>query len=106
MNQKELAEYYWLRLEIEDCKKRLLDPDTSPQLAALIGQRLRRCVEQLQRIGTYIDAISDEMTRQIFLLRFCEGMSWQAVAAEMGMRVTSAKQRVCRQLKNNEETTP
>ena len=60
-------------------------------LSRLIGERRARLgaalIEREQeriRLEDYIASIPDSLTRQIFRLRFVEGMEWRDVAAKVG----------------------
>ena len=62
------------------------------------------CVRRRQekaRLMRYINDIQDSLTRQIFLLRFVDGKSWNAVADEIGGNTeNSVRMKVFRYLRN------
>ena len=112
MTLKELSQLYYLNREIEMDEQRLAElrakaeSIASPQisdmpkapspenkmeryiaeivdLAAIILSKQQRCIHERNRLERFITDISDSLTRQIFSLRFVEGMDWGEVAAEL-----------------------
>lgn len=76
------------------------------EVAALeeqIRNNIVRCIIEQTRLEQYISDISDSLTRQIFRLRFIEGLSWLRVAVEIGGGNTedSVKKTCYRYLKRN-----
>lgn len=43
-----------------------------------------RCITELMSLSAYISAIDDSLTRQIFMLRFVDGLQWEDVAERTG----------------------
>lgn len=113
MTLKELSQLYYLNREIEADKKRLeelklkaLSPsalsltgmpiggafDSSVErysaeiidLEAIIAAKITQCLHQRSRLERYIADIPDSLTRQIFTLRFINGLSWENVAYSVG----------------------
>lgn len=113
MTKKELSQLYWLNREIEMDKRRLeeleaLATSTGTQnldgmphmsgygdalarcvadivdLKAIIAAKQQQCVYERNRLERYIANIPDSMTRQIFALRFINGLTWYQVAAHVG----------------------
>ena len=113
MSAKELSQLYWLNREIEMDQKRLseleaaaLAPHSSGMdgmpRATGCGDALSRCVAEIidlkaiiaakqqqyiherNRLERYIVGIPDSLTRQIFTLRFIDGLSWRRVAYSIG----------------------
>lgn len=113
MTLKELSQLYWLNREIEQDKKRLEDlrlqssiqaakltgmprgggVDGSSidryiaeivDLEAIISAKLMQCMHERNRLERYIADIPDSLTRQIFTLRFINGLSWLQVAYHVG----------------------
>jgi hypothetical protein len=74
--------------------------EIADQLGKLELARQRR-VEEQARLYLYIEAISDSLTRQIFMLRFSDCLSWEQVADRVGGGNTyySVKNRVFRYIK-------
>lgn len=67
------------------------------QLAETLLCRERELLE----LEGYIAGIEDSLTRQIFLLRYVEGLSWQQVAARVNGSEASVKMAVKRYLANS-----
>lgn len=72
-------------------------------LEAMIKRRQELCILEEKRIRQYIDSIEDSRTRLIFVCRFCDLMSWNAVADVVGGNNTedSVKKIVYRYLKQH-----
>ena len=131
MTLKELSQLYYLNREIEDLKNKISEledkaTDTSAKITGMphsagagdkIGQavaeldyyrakltdRLERCRIELIRLNDYISACPDSLTRQILTYRFVNGLSWNQVAASVGMSSTeySVKHTAYRYIKNS-----
>lgn len=113
MTLRELSQLYWLKREIEDDLRRLArlrelaESPPAPGLSGMPGQRsgesrperyavriadleavicakMERCVYERGRLEGWIARIPDSLTRQIFTLRFVEGLSWVRVARRVG----------------------
>ena len=112
MTLKELSQLYYLNREIEMDQRRieelrakaestnalLSDMPKSPNveskleryiaelvdLEMIIYAKQLRCIHERNRLERYINAIDDSLTRQIFALRFVNGLSWEQVAASIG----------------------
>lgn len=113
MTKKELSQLYWLNREIEMDTGRLRDleaiascpkaqrldgmPHASGygnvpvrcvaeivDLKAIIAAKQQQCIHERNRLERYIADIPDSLTRQIFTLRFINGLSWYQVAAHIG----------------------
>ena len=114
MTIQELSQYQWLVREIEMNKRRLAELEESaagPASPALdpaphgtgyvdnkveqkvvaivtlceqIERQQERCMAERFRLEQYINGIGDSHTRQIFVHRFVEGLSWLQVAAAVG----------------------
>ncbi len=134
MTVKELSQLYWLNREIEEDMRRLEDLEAlasspkSPQydgmphapgygdalarcvaeivdLKAIIAAKQQQCIYERSRLERYIAGIPDSLTRQIFTLRFINGLNWYQTAMHVGGGNTdeSVRKRVYRYLKNTEE---
>lgn len=131
MTLKELSQLYYLNREIEDLKNKISEleakaTDTSVKITGMphgacagdkIGRavaeldyyrakltdRLERCRVELIRLNDYISACPDSLTRQILTYRFVNGLSWNQVAASVGMSSTeySVKHTAYRYIKNS-----
>lgn len=116
MTLKELSQLYYLNREIEDLKNKISEleakaTDTSVKITGMphgagagdkIGRavaeldyykakltnRLEQCRIELVRLNDYISACPDSLTRQILTYRFVNGLSWNRVAASVGMSAT------------------
>lgn len=113
MTIKELSQLYYLKREIEDCEKKLIELEAQRGVSALVVddmphgkgpaksqvERLAaeivdlkailhakriECIHEKNRLERYISAISDSFTRQIFEHRFADCMSWPEVAKHIG----------------------
>lgn len=113
MTKKELSQLYWLNREIEMDMTRLkeleemaaapksLKLDGMPHssgygdalarvvaeivdLKAIIAAKQQQCIHERSRLERYIADIPDSLTRQIFTLRFINGLSWYQVAVHIG----------------------
>ena len=60
-----------------------------------------QCIHERNGIMRYIGKIRDNELHMIFILRFVDGLSWESVAAEMGVgyRADAIKKRCYRYLK-------
>lgn len=112
MTKKELSQLYWLNREIEQDKRRLKElkeaaEHTTAQISGLphssgisdktaiaaeiadvqniIDAKLKMAVAEYNRLNRYIAGIDDSMVRQIMTLRHIKGMTWNQVAAEIGV---------------------
>lgn len=136
MTVKQLSQLYWLNREIEEDKRRLealeaaASAPKSPNwegmphtfsytdtlgrlvaeiadLQAIIDAKQLQCIHERNRLERYISGIPDSLTRQIFTLRFVNGLNWYQTALHIGGGNTdvSVRQRVYRYLKStrNEE---
>lgn len=133
MTVKELSQLYWLNREIEMDRKRLDELEamaSSPKspnyagmphapgygdtlarmvaeivdLKAIIAAKQQQCIHERSRLERYIAGIPDSLTRQIFALRFINGLTWYQVAMHIGGGNTEegVRQRVYRYLKSEE----
>lgn len=112
MTLKELSQLYYLNREIEQDELRLQElqaratqvtQQTSGMprgggdqqkieryvadiidLKAIIAAKQQQCIHEQSRLERYIADIPDSLTRQIFTLRFVNGLSWDACAAHLG----------------------
>lgn len=113
MTLKELSQLYYLNREIEMDKERLEalrarasapgspNYDGMPKspsyenrleryiaeivdLEAIISAKITQCIHERNRLERYIADIPDSLTRQIFTLRFINGLSWLQVAYSIG----------------------
>lgn len=113
MTVKELSQLYWLNREIEEDKRRLDEleamvssaktqnydgmphaPGYSDTLSrcvaeivdlkAIIAAKQLQCIHERNRLERYISGIPDSLTRQIFTLRFINGLTWCQTAMHIG----------------------
>lgn len=115
---KDLSQLYYLNREIEREKRRLAELETAAQsctanitgmphgsgvsdkiggyaaeiadLKSLVELNIQKCWYELNRLNRYIAAIDDSLTRQVFTLRFVNGLPWQQVAMCIGGDNTAA----------------
>lgn len=50
----------------------------------LLAQKLEECQRLLNEITAFINGIGDSLLRQVFLLRYVEGLTWNRVADRIG----------------------
>lgn len=133
MTKKELSQLYWLNHEIEMDQQRLDELETaasSPKspnydgmphapgygdstarmvaeivdLKAIIAAKQLQCIHERNRLERYIADIPDSMLRQIFALRYINGLSWHQVAMHVGGNTAdSVRMRVDRYLQLEEQ---
>lgn len=112
MTTKELYQLYHLNHEIEMDRLRLRNLEARAQPAAqvitgmphtpgtkdkvgecaaeiadlrgIIEAKHRQCLYERARLERYIAGIDDSLTRQMFKLRFVNGLTWRQVAACIG----------------------
>ena len=109
MTLKELSQLYYLNREIERDQERLEQLRTSVSapgapnydgmpkspsfenrleryiaeivdLEAIIQAKITQCLHERNRLERYIAEIPDSLTRQIFQLRFVNGLTWTQIA--------------------------
>lgn len=132
MTVKELSQLYYLNREIEADQQRLDELEvrvSSPKspnydgmphapgysdslsrmvaeivdLKALIAAKQLQCIHERNRLERYISSIPDSLTRQIFALRFINGLSWYQVAMHIGGGNTEdSVKKVCYRYLNKE----
>lgn len=59
-------------------------------LNAIIAAKQQQCIHERNRLERYIADIPDSLTRQIFTLRFINGLTWYQVAMYIGGGNTEA----------------
>lgn len=113
MTLKELSQLYYLNREIEQDQQRLEElrarasaPGSSNydgmpkspsfenrldryiaeivDLEAIIRAKITQCLHERARLERYISEIPDSLTRQIFQLRFINGLTWVQIAFTVG----------------------
>lgn len=113
MTLKELSQLYYLNREIERDTERLTalrtrasaagspSYDDMPKsssfdnrleryaaeivdLEAIIQAKITQCLHERNRLERYIAEIPDSLTRQIFQLRFINGLTWVQIAFGVG----------------------
>ena len=124
MTLKELSQLYYLTREIESNQQRLeeltdlIGPSTAEysdmprgpfnpsskverlaaeitDLKAIIAARQIQCIHERARLERWISTIPDSLTRQIFQLRFVEGMSWLEVSMAIGGNTEASVKMTC-----------
>ncbi len=130
MTLKELSQLYYLNREIEMDQQRLEELrakasapgspnyDGMPKspvyenrleryiaeivdLEAIISAKITQCVHERNRLERYIADIPDSLTRQIFTLRFINGLTWLQVAYSIGNNTEQSVKMICyRYIKN------
>lgn len=132
MTLKELSQLYYLNREIEMDQQRLEELrakasapgshsyDGMPKspgyenrleryiaeivdLEAIISVKITQCIHERNRLERYIADIPDSLTRQIFALRFINGLTWAQVARSIGGNTEQSVKMICyRYIKNGE----
>lgn len=124
MTLKELSQLYYLNREIERDQERLealrsrASSPSGPNLTgmpsggsfdnrlermcaeiidleAIIAAKITQCVHERNRLERYIKDIPDSLTRQIFTLRFINGLNWVQVAASLGNNTPDSVRMTC-----------
>jgi hypothetical protein len=119
MTVKELSQLYFLKREIEMDWMRLeelrakIDAVPSPRITGMphsttvesrvewyvaelvdltadIKAKRKRCQREKRKLESYINGISDSLVRQIFTLRFEDGLTWDGIAKHFGRDYTAA----------------
>ena len=120
MTLNELSQLYWLNREIEMDQEGLAELEakatsiSSPNLSGVPGgsnhfdnkiqryvadivdlqmiilAKQQQCIHERNRLERYIATIPDSLTRQIFTLRFVNGLPWLQVALHIGGNNTEA----------------
>lgn len=101
MTTRELDQYLYLKREIESLNQQFSSikeeiKQTAEPLPALIDtykttfKLLNRALSDFERLGQYMANIEDDYIRQLFFLRYVEGLSWKQVAAAAGGNNTAA----------------
>lgn len=131
MTVKELSQLYYLNREIEADQQRLDElevmvsspkspnydgmphaPGYSDSLSrvvaeivdtkAIIAAKQLQCIHERNRLERYISNIPDSLTRQIFALRFINGLTWYQVAMHIGGNTEDSVKKVCYRYLNKE----
>ena len=134
MTLQELSQLYWLNREIEkeqarvDELSRLAQSPSSSKLTgmphapqstdskterlvaeivdlqAILAAKQVQCTHERARLERWISDIPDSLTRQIFRLRFVNGLSWDQVAYGVGggNSVEAVKKRCYRYLRDSD----
>lgn len=112
MTKRELSQLYYLSREIGQQKVRLRELETAAascpanitgmphvsgvtdrigayaaeiaDLKGLVELNVQKCIVELNRLNRYIEGIEDSQTREIFRLRYINGLSWLQVAFSIG----------------------
>lgn len=63
---------------VGDCAAEIAD------LKNTINAKLNKCLYERSRLEKYISGIEDSLTRQVFTLRFVNGLRWEQIAANVG----------------------
>lgn len=139
MTLKELSQLYYLNREIERDKKRLDELKLQAQgipgskltgmprggnisgssidryiaeivdLEAIISAKITQCLHERNRLERYIADIPDSLTRQVFTLRFINGLPWLQVAYSIGgYNTEDSVKKICYRYveKENEKERP
>ena len=112
MTKKELSQLFYLNREIEQDEQRLRELQSKAtkatqiisgmprgggeqqkiekfvadiiDLKAIIAAKQQQCIYEQSRLERYIADIPDSLTRQIFALRFINGLNWVQIAVSIG----------------------
>lgn len=107
MTLNELSQLYYLNREIEADRLRLSELQGShsqrKEIEDIIKAKVDRCMQERTILERYIADIPDSLTRQVFTLRFINGLSWLQIAFSVGGGNTedSVKKICYRYLKKN-----
>lgn len=129
MSIRELSQLYFLNREIEREKRRLANLEAAatgitanikglPHIGAVsdktalageiadckavIEAKVKASIAEYNRLNRYIATVDDSLMREILILRFVEGLSWEDVAYNIGggNKAESVKKRCYRFFKN------
>ena len=70
--------------EITQLKELECDLSETDKLINLKTERMRFCIEQLTHLEKFISSIPDSYLRQIFELKYADGLSWTQTAHRLG----------------------
>lgn len=91
-------------VNVADTKAYLEKRRELQELNKLVERKKEDCFDEYGKLLRYIDEIPDSLTRQIFKLRFINGLPWQQVAASIGGNNTADSVRmVCHRYINREK---
>ncbi len=65
------------------------------EIERVIIEKRARCVYERARLERYIAAITDSLTRQVFIERFVNGKTWQGVADAIGGNTEYSVKKLC-----------
>lgn len=135
MTKKELSQLYYLNKEIKQLENKLMELETTAykttsnltgmpgngkhsdkvgqyaaeivDLKALINLNIEKCWREKRRLERYIQSIDDSLIRQIFQLRYIEGMKWEEVADKIkGVTADSIKKQCYRYIRHSQKNVP
>ena len=119
MTLKELSQFHYLKQEIRRDEERLREleaiaTDTAVKLSGIpfgegvsdiacqiadlrkeLQEKMKEALTEHNRILRYVRAIDDSLTRQIFWLRFLDGLSWEMVADKIGGTSSDSVKKTC-----------
>lgn len=94
MTKEELSQLYYLSGEIEMHKRRLQELKHLPpapdnirdidDISNTISKVLQRCINERERLETFIARIDDDLLRQVFIYRFAAALPWREIALRVG----------------------
>lgn len=64
-------------------------------LEFIISAKITQCIHERARLERYIAEIPDSLTRQIFTLRFINGLPWAQVAYSIGGNTEDSVKKIC-----------
>lgn len=84
------------------------DREDEQETLRMMRRRLRRISRMRREIEQYIDGIGDSQLRQVFYLRFVDGLSWEKVTVRLGREGdgSTERKRVSKYLKVSRLSRP
>ncbi len=68
--------------------------DKLNEAIAILEERQRRCSEKMLEVERYIDRIEDSELRQIFEMRYIEGMKLREIAEQMNLELSGIGKKI------------
>ncbi|MBW7573902.1 hypothetical protein [Caproiciproducens faecalis] len=71
--------------------------DKREKIALDLAERERQCLDEYDRINSFVSTVQDSEMRQILTLYYLKGLTWQQVAFKIGENDESYPRRKCTQ---------
>lgn len=77
-----LKQYRFILIEIKDLTARL---ESEPEIADIFQRELRELSMIQKQTEDFITSISDPLTRQIFVMKYCLGLTDKAISGRLAL---------------------